>query len=188
LTRYVRDGRQAYCRSCGASACSAFHGLNDDTEQRAITAWNTRSPKGGVSSALREVRHWFAGYIANGGKGADEELRLIDTALAQHTVAPADEDAELAKRLFAIAEEIQERSFDPYCQRARDVWNAAERLASKGADDGLTDEAIEAGAKQMRAVLDDGGWDDETIFSTALQVALSYAHTLSPPQATGSEK
>jgi hypothetical protein len=66
----------------------------------------------------------------------------------------------LVERMKIIAEEIQERSFDPYCQRARDVWNGAatitrltaERDALRGALD-LTTMLL----KEMRATLNDAG-------------------------------
>ena len=42
---YIRDGWRATC-GCGAAAKSCFHGPADmpSAEQRAVTAWNTRSP------------------------------------------------------------------------------------------------------------------------------------------------
>ena len=36
----------------------------------------------GFREALEQARNWFAGYVANGGKYADEELRAINQALA----------------------------------------------------------------------------------------------------------
>ena len=43
--RYVRDGRQMFCQSCGASVAPTYRGPNNDTMERAIAAWNTR-PQG----------------------------------------------------------------------------------------------------------------------------------------------
>lgn len=34
-----------------------------------------------LRGALRRVRAWLAGYVANGGKDADEELQIADAAL-----------------------------------------------------------------------------------------------------------
>ncbi len=52
-TFYVRDGRQAGCPDCGARSGSAFHGRADQpsAEERAIAAWNTRTPASGPVEA-----------------------------------------------------------------------------------------------------------------------------------------
>jgi hypothetical protein len=38
-------------------------------------------------------------------------------------------------------------------------------------DELVTEEMVAAGAKQMRAALNDGAWDDETVFYSALEAA-----------------
>src|SRR3569833_947364 len=42
VLRYVRDGKETFCKGCGACGPSAFHGPNRDTEERAVSAWNHR--------------------------------------------------------------------------------------------------------------------------------------------------
>lgn len=41
--RWVRDGRQMFCQGCGASVAPSYHGPNNDTIERAKTAWNRRA-------------------------------------------------------------------------------------------------------------------------------------------------
>lgn len=45
-TRHIRDGREVWCRGCGAAGSPKFHGpLNiPPAEDRAIAAWNRRAP------------------------------------------------------------------------------------------------------------------------------------------------
>ncbi len=45
-TRYIRDGREAWCRQCGSSGKQEFHGPASiaSAEDRAIAAWNRRAP------------------------------------------------------------------------------------------------------------------------------------------------
>ncbi|WP_420478286.1 Lar family restriction alleviation protein [Brevundimonas sp. FT23028] len=52
-TIYVRDGRQAGCPDCGARSGAAFHGRADQpsADERASTAWNTRTPASGAVEA-----------------------------------------------------------------------------------------------------------------------------------------
>ena len=44
-TRHIRDGREVWCRGCGAAGSPAFHGplTIPSAEDRAIAAWNRRA-------------------------------------------------------------------------------------------------------------------------------------------------
>jgi len=44
-TTYIHDGRQAVCRGCGATGSPVFHGPEgyESTEEKTISAWNTRA-------------------------------------------------------------------------------------------------------------------------------------------------
>lgn len=54
---YVRDGKQAHCHNCGASAPPKFHGPADQpsAEERAITAWNTRQSTNTIETQAKVI-------------------------------------------------------------------------------------------------------------------------------------
>jgi len=96
-----------------------------------------------------------------------------------HTVAPADEDAELVARMVEIANRD-----DTTGLAADALREGSERLASKGADDGLREALAEAKVCIEAAIA-------AYVFDEPTQKLLYATHekleALTPLEATGSE-
>ena len=73
-TRHIRDGREVWCRGCGAAGSPKFHGpLNiPPAEDRAIAAWNRRAPTPEAAALIK----------------AEEALDLIAKKDRLHGVTP----------------------------------------------------------------------------------------------------
>jgi len=57
-TYHVRDGRVSMCPACGAKSGSQFNGPLDlpSADDRAIAAWNRRTPSPEVAALIAEAR------------------------------------------------------------------------------------------------------------------------------------
>jgi Lar family restriction alleviation protein len=82
-TRYIRDGREAWCRGCGAAGASAFHGplTIPPAEDRAIAAWNRRAAR----SIPRAVKALVADAEARGMERAANMVALAPLAYLPHS-------------------------------------------------------------------------------------------------------
>lgn len=81
-------------RGVGCKACEAYFAHADKLEndpremERQERLWQDiemttlRAELEQAREALRRASAWFVGYASNGGQGADEEIAIIDTALA----------------------------------------------------------------------------------------------------------
>ena len=67
-TYHVRDGRVSMCPACGAKSGSQFNGPLDlpSADDRAIAAWNRRTPSPEVAALIAEARRegWNAAIEA----------------------------------------------------------------------------------------------------------------------------
>jgi len=67
-TYHVRDGRVSMCPACGAKSGSQFNGPLDlpSADNRAIAAWNRRTPSPEVAALIAEARRegWNAAIEA----------------------------------------------------------------------------------------------------------------------------
>lgn len=91
-TIHIRDGRKVAC-VCGACGNPEFHGPLDkpNAESRAITAWNTRA----VSAAEGDLL-WRC----------LEALDKIHGWLVCHSIASADDMAQMFPEMTAVAEDV----------------------------------------------------------------------------------
>ena len=91
-TRHIRDGREVWCRGCGAAGSPKFHGpLNiPPAEDRAIAAWNRRAPTP-EAAALIKAEEALSPLAAMAAK--DARIRELEKALLPFS--------EMAGELFA---------------------------------------------------------------------------------------
>ena len=77
-TRHIRDGREVWCRGCGAAGSPKFHGpLNiPPAEDRAIAAWNRRAPTPEAAKLIK-AEEALKGIAANSCCDGCREAALV---------------------------------------------------------------------------------------------------------------
>lgn len=98
-TYHVRDGRVSRCPACGAESGSQFNGPLDlpSADDRAIAAWNRRTPSPEVAALIAEARREDAKLLLDAYKGGVLVLmRMLDKA---GLVAGASAADQISKRI-----------------------------------------------------------------------------------------
>ena len=77
-TYHVRDGRVSMCPACGAKSGSQFNGPLDlpSADDRAIAAWNRRTPSPEVAALIAEARREWCKKMDRIADEIDEQVKV----------------------------------------------------------------------------------------------------------------
>jgi Lar family restriction alleviation protein len=106
-TYHVRDGRVSMCPACGAKSGSQFNGPLDlpSADDRAIAAWNRRTPSPEVAALIAESRRkgWNAAIEASAALVEGSVYTLNGGARTLEPVSPKMRGIDMHHATIAVA-------------------------------------------------------------------------------------